>query len=1062
MSVRTIRLFAGYTVLFAFCLRSQELTAQVAGGTILGAVIDSSGASMSGAKVIVRNTATDVVRTVTANEEGRYSVPNLIPGNYQVTASAPGFATVVESGLTLNVGDELEIDLRLRVGGIAERVEITADQSNVSPTTSSISSVVNGSTIRELPLNGRDWASLATLEPGVELVRTQIGLSTGANDRTIRGIGSQLTIGGNRPQQNNYRLDGISINDASNGAPGSVLGGNLGVDAIQEFSVLTTNPSAEYGRSAGGIINAVTRSGTNAFHGSVFEFLRNSALDARNFFDGPTVPPFRRNQFGASAGGPIQKDRTFVFGAYEGLRQSLAITQNDSVPSAAARAGNLAGGKTISIDPAVKPFLALYPLPNAGSSGDFGTFSFVTTQVTNENFFTGRVDYKLAEKDTLAGTYMFDTSEGTSPDQYNAVKLAAESRRQLVTLEETRVFSTNFLNSARFGFSRVISDGPKTLSAINPSAKDASLGFLPGHNVGKIQMPGVTQFPGGFGATGEYDFHFNSFQAYDDAFLTRGTHNLKFGVAVERIQANQEGRANPSGFYNFGSLTNFLTNKPSTFTSAIPNLITPRDLRQTIFGAYIQDDFRIRKNLTLNLGLRYEMATVPTETTGKLSNLRNLTDSKPTLGSPYFSNPTLRNFEPRVGFSWDPFRNGKTAVRGAIGMYDVLPLTYQFETLTILPAPFFAQGRVSGLPAGSFPTGAFPLLGANTFRYAHVDSNPPRDYVVQWNFNVQRDLGSSLTALVGYIGARGVHLPFRAEDVNMVLPTLTPQGYLWPGNGTRLNPNLGQISALFLDNNSYYHALQTRLTKRMSHGFQIGGSYTWSKSMDDGSSTLAGDAYANSVGTLPFFDLRLSRGLSDFDVRHNLVINYLWEIPSSPSLPRAAAWVASGWQLGGIYQLSSGFPFTALVGGDPLGVQNGTIFDYPDRIQGPGCSSLINPGNALNYIKLQCFALPKPSNRLGNGGRNNLIGPGLSNFDLSLFKNNRFTKISEQFLVQFRVELFNVLNHPNFAPPLKNNTQNSACCVIMDQIGNQISTAGKLDSTSTPSRQIQFGLKFIW
>ena len=1077
MSVRRMRLIAAFAVFLGFSCGPERVAAQVVGGTIQGTIKDSSGASLPGASVSVRNIETDVRRTATSNEDGRYRVPNLIPGNYEVTASGSGFAKVVQSGLTLTVGAELEIDLQLRVGDVNERIEITAEQPQVSTASSTISAVVNGTTMRELPLNGRDWASLATLEPGVAPVRTQIGLSTGTNDRTIRGIGSQLTVGGNRPQQNNYRLDGISINDASNGAPGNVLGGNLGVDAIQEFSVLTTNPSAEYGRSAGGVINAVTRSGTNSFHGSGFEFLRNSALDARNFFDGPSVPPFKRNQFGGSAGGPIRRDRAFIFGAYEGLRQSLAFTQNDTLPSAAARAGNLCSmpsspptctPTTVTVDAKVQPFLALYPLPNRplSSPGDLGTFSFVTSQITNEDYFIGRADHKLSEKDTLAGTYMFDKSQGVSPDQFNAVNLAAQSRRQLVALEETHTLSPALLNSLRFGFSRVISDGPKTLGAINPLAQDPSLGFLPGHNVGKIQVAGLTQFPGGVGATGEYDFHFNSFQVYDDAFVTKGTHFLKFGVAIERIQANQEGRANPSGFYSFGSLSNFLQNKPGTFTSGIPGLITPRDLRQIIFGVYVQDDFHVRSNLTLNLGLRYEMATVPTEIQDKLSNLRSLTDAKPTLGSPYFSNPTLRNFEPRIGFSWDPFRNGKTAVRGAIGMYDVLPLTYQFETLTILPAPFFAQGRVSGLQTGTFPTGAFPLLQSNRFRYAHVDPNPPRNYIIQWNFNVQRELARNLTALVGYVGSRGVHLPFRVEDVNMVLPaSSTSQGYLWPspvGSGTALNPNLGQISALFWNNNSYYHALQTRLSKNMSHRLQIGGSYTWSKSIDDGSSTLAGDAYANSIGSLPFFDLRLGRGLSDFDVRHNAVIYYTWEIPTLPNLSGLPHRIASGWQLGGIYEASSGFPFSALVGGDPLGVNNGAVFDYPDRVSGPGCSSLVNPGNALNYIKLQCFAFPNPSNRLGNAGRNILIGPGLSNFDLSLFKNNRVPRISEEFNVQFRIELFNVLDHTNFAPPLKNNNQNSACCVIMNQTGNPISTAGRLDSTSTTSRQIQFGLKFTW
>ncbi|HWY70266.1 MAG TPA: carboxypeptidase regulatory-like domain-containing protein [Terriglobales bacterium] len=1042
---------------------SIPIAAQVTGGTILGTITDTSGAVVPKATVTVKNQATGLTRIVSTNQDGLYRAPNLIPGKYQVNVSATGFATDVRNEVTVDVGQELQIDLQLRVGHATETVEVTGEQSGVTTTTATISAVVSGTEMRELPLNGRDWASLATLEPGVAPVRTQMALASGANDRTIRGIGSQLTVGGTRPQQNNYRLDGISINDSSNGAPGSVLGANLGVDAIQEFSVITNNPSAEYGRSSGGIVNAITRSGSNALHGSAFEFFRNSALDARNYFDGPRVPPFKRNQFGGSLGGPILKDRTFFFGSYEGLRQSLSITQVDSVPSPNARNGQLTGGNVV-VDPNVKPYLALYPLPNGAINGNFGTFTLVTAQVANEDFATGRVDHKLSSKDSLAGTYMFDTSTNSSPDPFDAVVMAAESRRQLVSLEETHTFSANFVNALRFGFSRVLSDGPKTLSAINAAAKDPSLGFLPGANVGKIQVPGLTQYPGGFGATGEYDFHFNSFQVYDDAFVTKGAHSLKFGVVIEHILANQEGRANPAGFFQFGSLANFLTNKPTSFTAAIPGLISPRDLRQTIFGTYAADDIHFRQNLTFNLGLRYEMATVPTEVGGKLSNLRNLTDAAPHLGSPYFSNPTLLNFEPRVGFSWDPFSTGKTAIRGALGMYDVLPLTYMFETLTILPAPFFAQGRVTGLAQGSFPTGAFPRLGATTFRYAHVDPDPSRAYVFQWNFNIQRELAPNLTALVGYIGSRGVHLPYRSEDVNMVLPTLTPQGYVWPspvGSGKVLNPSLGQISALFWNNNSIYHSLQVRLSKRMAHGFQIGGSYTWSKSIDDGSSTLAGDALANAIGSPPFFDVRLTRGVSDFDITHNAVINYTWIIPAPSAFSGLAHWLTDGWQLGGIYQASTGEPFSALVGGDPLGVNNGIIFDYPDRIRGSGCDSLTNSGDPINYVRTQCFQFPNPTNRLGNAGRNILRGPGLSAFDFSVFKNNHIRRISEQFNVQFRVEAFNILNHSNFAPPLKNNAQNSACCVFFDQSGNVISS-GKLDSTSTTSRQLQFALKLTW
>jgi len=1039
------------------------MPAQVTGGTIIGTITDSSGAVVPSATVRIKNLATDVDRIVSTNQDGLYRTPNLLPGKYQVSVSGTGFATTVFSEVTLDVGQELQIDLQLRVGHATETVQVTAEQPGVTTTTATISAVVSGTEMRELPLNGRDWASLATLEPGVAPVRTQMALASGANDRTIRGIGSQLTVGGTRPQQNNYRLDGISINDASNGAPGSVLGANLGVDAIQEFSVITNNPSAEYGRSSGGIVNAITRSGSNILHGSAFEFFRNSALDARNYFDGPRVPPFKRNQFGGGLGGPIRKDRTFFFGSYEGLRQSLSITQVDSVPSPNARNGQLTTGNVV-VDSNVKPYLALYPLPNGAINGNFGTFTLVTPQVANEDFATGRIDHRLAGKDSLSGTYMFDKSTNASPDPFNAVVTAAESHRHLVSLEETHTFSTTFVNALRFGFSRVLSDGPKTLSAINPAAKDPALGFLPGKNVGKIQVPGLTQYPGGFGATGEYDFHFNSFQVYDDAFVTKGAHSLKFGVVVEHILANQEGRANPAGFFQFGTLANFLTNKPSSFTSAIPGLISPRDLRQTIFGAYAADDIHLRQHLTFNLGLRYEMATVPTEVDGKLSNLRSLTASAPHLGSPYFSNPTLFNFEPRVGFSWDPFGTGKTAIRGALGMYDVLPLTYMFETLTILPAPFFEQGRVTGLPQGSFPTGAFPRLVPTTFRYAHVDTDPSRAYVFQWNFNVQRELAPNLTALLGYVGSRGVHLPYRSEDVNMVLPTLTQQGYVWPspvGSGQVLNQHLGQISALFWNNNSIYHSLQVRVSKRLAHGFQIGGSYTWSKSIDDGSSTVAGDALANAIGSPPFFNTRLTRGVSDFDITHNAVINYTWIIPSASALSGVAHWLTSGWQVGGIYQASTGEPFSALIGGDPLGVNNGVVFDYPDRIRGSGCDSLTNSGNPITFVRTQCFQFPNPSNRLGNAGRNILRGPGLSAFDFSLFKNNPIRIGSEQFNIQFRVEAFNILNHTNFAPPLKNNTQNSACCVFFDQSGHVIST-GQLDSTSTTSRQLQFALKLTW
>ena len=1056
-SKRNSRLLLLRLAVFVFALLiASNLWSQVAAGTILGTITDTSGARIPRASITIKNVATGSVRQVTSNSDGLYRAPDLPPGTYEVAASATGFATVVRAGVQLDVGVELVIDLRAPVGSVVERVEIKEDVPSVETSSSTISAVIGATSVRELPLNARDWTLLANLEPGVATVRTQNVAATSGFERSNRGFGTQLTVGGNRPQQNNYRLDGININDYSNGGPGSVLGGDLGVDAIQEFSVVTSNATADYGRTSGGVINAVTRSGTNTFHGSVYEFLRNSALDASNYFD-LKKPPFKRNQFGATAGGPIRKDRIFVFGDYEGLRQTVNLTQRSTVPSTAARSGQLTSGN-VTVNPKVQPFLAIFPQPNGPASGDFATFTFSIPQVAQQNFFTTRLDDKMSEKNNLSGTFMFDDSNIKNPDIYNFVLMESISRRELITLDQTHTFTPNAINSLRFGFSRVISESPKTLSAINPLAKDPSLGFIPGRNVGLINVSGLPIFPGGIGATGEFDYHFNTFQVYDDVFLSHGRNSFSFGGYMEHIQANQLGRSNPSGNFQFGSLLNFLTNKPRSFNAALPGLITPRDLRQTIAAGYIQDNLQLLSNLTANLGLRYEMASVPTETNNKLSVLRNVTDTQPFLGSPYFANPTLRNFEPRAGFSWDPFKTGKSAVRGAFGIYDVLPLTYQFELLSILAAPFFERGNIAGLAQGTFPTGAFPLLGPNRLRFFHLDPNPPRNYVMQWNLNIQTQLAPTLTAQFGYIGSRGVHQPFRVDDMNIVLPIAhTADGYFWPspaGSGKTLNPNLGQISSLTWNDSSVYHGMQLRVTKKMSRGIEVGGSYTWSKSIDSGSASIAGDPFLNSITSLPFFDLKLSRGLSDFDIRQNVVLNYTWRLPN-PQSPGFLHVLAGGWQLGGIYQASSGLPFTAILGGDPVGLNSSDTIEFPDRLFTPECKSLVNPGNPNNYIKTQCFAFPNPRTRFGNAGRNTLIGPGLSNFDFSIFKNNPIHKISENFNAQFRVEMFNVLNHPNFAPPLHNNT-------VFDTNGNRIATAGLIDATATTSRQIQIALKFIW
>jgi hypothetical protein len=1107
---------------------STQLHAQVAGATLTGTVADPTGAVIPHAQVSIRNTATDIVTQFQADTDGLYTAPNLIPGSYEVTVTAQGFQREVLPGITLTVGTQQVLNVKMRVGQATQTVEVTGQAAAVQLSTSSIGAVVNATTVRELPINGRSWTDLAALQPGVNTIVTQPPFTVGA-DRGNRGFGQQLSISGARPQQNNYRLDGISMNDYANGGPGSVLGGNLGVDAIQEFSVLTTNYSAEYGKTAGGVVNAVTRSGTNQFHGSAYEFLRNSALDARNFFDGTTIPPFRRNQFGGGAGGPIRKDKTFVFGDYEGIRQAKGTSSLNTVPSVEARAGHLCSNltppagapgdchpTTVQVDPSAQQYLVFFPLPNGafvpGGDGDTAFYSFVGSQAVSENFFTTRIDHKFSEKDSLFGSYLYDKAPYSAPGQLNQVLLSSLTMRQLFTVEETHIFNPNLVNTIRGGYNRESVDDDKSAAAINPAAADLSLGSQPGRTAAQVFISGVPPgFTGGIGANPTFLYRWNSFQGYDDAFLTRGTHSLKFGVAVERMQTNDLPLSNPNGVYTFGSLKDYLTNVPSKYQAGNAATLTERGYRQTLFGAYIQDDWRARSNLTLNLGLRYEMITVPTEVQGKIANLVNITDPLPRCGKlvagcssagPFFNNPTLLNFAPKAGFAWDPFRNGKTAVRGGFGVFDSLPLPYEFTLADHLAAPFFEIGAVAGkkVLAGQFFKGAAALLGPSSLRGAYVEQNPSRNYVMQWNFNIQQEITPSVAALVGYVGSRGVHMPFRADTIDIVIPTASSAGYLWPAPNCNLAPNpanscvtvnqnFGQIGGQMFQGNSFYHALQLGLTKRMSHGIQFQTSYTWGKSIDSNSATVAGDQFSNAISSLIWFDERLTRGLSDFNVGRTLVVNTTWEVPSAKSLSGAAGWAANGWQLGAIFKANDGVPFTATwgTGGDPSGTLSADDWAFPNRLTGPGCASLVNPGNPNNYIKTQCFALPTAPNMAfwsancdttspiygpnlvpepfpvcfnlrGNSGRNVVIGPGITSLDFSVFKNNPIRRISENFNIQFRAEFFNTLNHPNFSVP---NVPNGEAD-IFDGAGSPNASVGHLTTTSTDSRQIQFALKFIW
>jgi len=1037
--------------------------AQVSGGTLSGSIADASGAAMPNVKLSLTNVATGAIRVVKTDARGLYTAPDLPPDTYEMTVSAGGFVTQVRTGITVTVGAKLVLNLTMQRGNPQEIVRTAAVvESQSSPASGGN---VSSATVRNTPLNGRDWTQLATLQAGVTGIQTT-SATQGNSSAAQRGFGAPISVSGARPDENNYLLDGISINDYSNGAPGSVLGANLGVDAIQQFSVLGSNYPAQYGRTSGGIINAVTRSGTNAFHGDIYEFLRNSSLDSRNFFD-VNLPPFRRNQFGGSIGGPIQKGRTFFFADYEGLRQSLGVTQVDTVPSAAARSGQLSTG-TVQVDPQVSRYLAaFYPLPNGPllGAGDTGIFTFAGQQVTTENYFTTRIDRKFSEKDSVYGTYMRDNSEFTQPDAFDNFISNVASRRQLATLHEAHTFSPAFLNVARFGFNRAVAVTGGLTRIINPLVASQSFGFIPGDYVGRIQsIPGVTDFPGGASAQypgflGSSDSYFwNSFQAGDDAFLTKGIHAVQFGGNVERMQDNSFSTID-NGTFRFGSLQDFLINRPRAFQGEVPIPRPVFGIRETLFGAYVQDDLHLRRNLTVNAGLRYEMTTVPTEAHNLLSNLRSLTAAQPHLGAPYFMNPTLHNFEPRLGFAWSPGASSKTAVRGGFGIFDVLPLPYEFTLSIPGVTPFVQELFVEVPPAGGFPGGTYQqaISSSDFYRGGSTEFTPKRNYVMQWNLNLSQQLSPSLVATVGYVGSRGVHMPYRVDNIDMVLPTLTPAGYLFPPAATSqiLNPNYGRISGTLWQANSFYDALQVDVEKRVSHGVEFHGAYTWGKSIDTLSATVANDIYPNGMFNPLYFNQQTTRGLSDFNVSQNFVLSFTWQAPSPRSRSRLANWAANGWQMGGVYKASSGQPFTPLLGGDPLGTKLDETSEPPNRLVGANCSSLVNVGNPNQYIKTQCLAFPAPANLRGNLGRNVLIGPGISNLDFSLIKNTPVRMISENFNVQFRAEFFNILNRANFSSPTDN-------LAVFDQSGNPIPSGGLITSTQTPSREIQFALKLIW
>lgn len=1065
--------------LLGIFLTSQMAQAQVTTGTISGVVRDSTGAVVPAVTITLRNLDTGTTRTVPTDEQGRYQALSLSLGNYEVQAGKEGFQSAVRRGIVLTVGREAVVSFDLQVGAVAQSVEVNEEAPLVETTGSSVSGLVDTTQIQDLPLNGRSYDELAGLQPGVFLTRS-------GNQSFQSGQTQKISIHGARSEQNSFLLDGTDVMGPTNQIPGSVGGQSLGVDTVREFRVETGTFSAQYGRAAGGVINVITKSGTNELHGTLFEFLRNDNLDAAKWEDNRSnrkKPEFKRNQFGFSVGGPLRKDKLFYFGSYEGLREGLGQTLTGTVPTAAARQGQVSNPTTgqiqqVTVNPTVVPYLNLYPLPTGRIFAD-GTGELVQPymQPTSETFFTVRMDQNISGSDSLFGRFSFDDGAQTVGNTTNAIVVnGLGNRNQYLTLQETHIFSPRFLTTFRFGFNRSYTNQiPQT-----PDISDnvlTQLEWVPGTRLfksGAVLNPGGGMASLGFTNTPRI-WALNLFEESADLTYTTGMHTFKGGVLFKRLQFNEHESLAKGGEYSFGGLVSLLTGAPTGVRVLQPGAGLFVGWRYNYLGWYVQDDVRLKSRLTLNLGFRHEFYTKPMEVADRACNLDNLygeggTPSAPTgkfrCGGSLFptSYSGIKNLGPRVGFAWDVAGNGKTSVRGGFGIF--------FDSMS----PLWWQAGADTQPPGSllFSPGnpAFP----NLYNYIVTGAGqvPPKPTpspigfttlpsTMQYTFTFQRQLSGSTVLALGYVGSMGRHLWDRANK-NIVEPTILSDGRkFFPANGVLRNPNFGgRVSFAQTEVNSSYNGMIVSLQKRMSHGLQFQTSYTFSKSLDTNAGVSIGTVFNAdyAAGLMDPDNWKADRGLSDFDTRHNITFNSTWDVPVGPgkalgsNLKGVGATLLGGWQMTGVVKIASAFPFTiSSFTGSINWSRNGcsTICaQRPDLLPGKSNNPIL--GNPDEWFDPTAFRVAQLG-FYGNLGRNTLSAPDLAEVDFSLLKNFDLKRISEQFRLQFRSEFFNIANHPNFSIPQYN---------IFNAQGQIVGNAGQITSTATSARQIQFGLKLYW
>ncbi|OFW36806.1 MAG: hypothetical protein A3J28_10600 [Acidobacteria bacterium RIFCSPLOWO2_12_FULL_60_22] len=1032
-------------------LSGQLAFGQATTGTISGTISDSTGAVLPRANLVILNEDTGISRTAQTDAAGRYLVPLLSLGRYRVTASLQGFQTEVRSGIVLTVGREAVVNLQLSVGAVTQTLEVTGEAPLVESTTSAVGGLVDERTIRELPLNGRSYDQLALLEAGV----IPYGGGGGALSERgfLYGTGSRFTVAGSRSYSNSFLLDGTDVNDSGNGTPGGAAGQNLGVDAIREFKIVTSLFSAEHGRATGAVISAVTKSGTNEFHGSAFHFLRNSAMDARNFFDlEENPPPFKRNQFGAVFGGPIKRDRTFFFGGFEGMRERLATSLSATVPSVNAKQGlNPDGTRRVTVSDRIRPFLALWPDPNGRDYGD-GTAEFLSSpsSPTDEDYFIGRVDHQINTNHSIFGRYVYDDDSNTVMSQLTTSKDIASSRRQYATFQASSVFSPTVLNSLRFAFNRSAS----LTDNLPTDAIPAGLSFVPGQPIGVLGIGGraagaaLIIANAGTIDTAPRFAYYNVYETADDITVIRGRHSWKFGGNFKRMQNNTAQNTSLRGIYRFASFDTVLQAQPTVFAAVRPGQSAYRGFRQNMYAVFAQDDFRLSPRLTLNLGLRWEAVSDVTEVNGKVSNLIHKTDPAMTVMDKYFD-ITSKNFEPRVGFAWQANGSGKTVIRGGFGIYhdQWLPVYYSIA-VTKYP-PFY---DLLSLDNPSFPDGYLQLQRGGLPRLngaAYRQKTPAKNH---YTLTVQQQLLTDTVLEVGYVGSKGTNVP-RYAELNTRAYTIVDGQKFFPANtatspNPRLNPNFDEIRPVLTDTDAHYDSLQVKFKRSSSRNLQFQVSYTFSKALDTASTVATGDNSREAQASLDPEDPARDKGRASFDATNNLTISAGYPLPFRFD-QKAASVLLGGWELSGIATFMDGQPFSARMGAERSRNGGGGRADRPDLKPGANQNPVLDNPTADRWYDPNAFVIPAIGT-YGNLGRNTLVGPGRASVDLSLSKNFPF---SESVNLRFRAEFFNLLNHANFGLPRN---------VPLTSTGAISGSAGRITNTVTSSRQIQFGLKLTF